>query len=65
MRCDLVDEPNDTLVSLVKFGIGMSACLSAVEIASSAFLHVWNGEIFIAISGLSGIVVDVFVGRKT
>ncbi len=31
------EEPDETLVYVVKFGIGMTACLSALEIASMAF----------------------------
>lgn len=61
----VVEEPDDLLVNAVKFGVGMTACLSALEVANLAFLHSWNGEIFSAISGLSGIVIGVFVGRKT
>jgi hypothetical protein len=61
----IVEEPDQTLVYMVKFGIGMSVCLSALEIASIAFLHSWNSEVFSAITGLTGIVVGVFVGRKT
>ena len=59
------EEPDETLVYIVKFGIGMTACLSALEIANLAFLHSWNSEVFSAITGLTGIVVGVFVGRKT
>ena len=59
------EEPDETLVYAVKFGIGMTACLSALEIANMAFLHSWNSEVFSAITGLTGIVVGVFVGRKT
>ena len=58
------EEPDETLVYVVKFGIGMTACFSAIEIANIAFLHSWNSEIFSAITGLVGIVVGVFVGRK-
>ena len=60
----IVEEPDATLVYMVKFGIGMSACLSALEIANLAFLHSWNSEVFSAISGLIGMVIGVFVGRK-
>lgn len=60
-----VEEPDETLVYAVKFGIGMTACLTAVEVASMAFLHAWNSEVFSAISALSGLVLGVFVGRKT
>ncbi len=59
------EEPDETLVYVVKFGMGMTACLSALEIANLAFLHSWNSEVFSAITGLTGIVVGVFVGRKT
>ena len=59
------EEPDETLVYVVKFGMGMTACLSALEIANMAFLHSWNSEVFSAITGLTGIVVGVFVGRKT
>jgi len=61
----IVEEPDQTLVYIVRFGIGMTMCLSAIEIASMAFLHSWNSEVFSAITGLSGIVVGIFVGRKT
>jgi len=65
-RGRLIDEePDETLVYVVKFGIGMTVCLSALEISSMAFLHSWNSEVFSAISGLTGIVIGVFVGRKT
>ena len=59
------EEPDETLVYVVKFGMSMTACLSALEIANMVFLHSWNSEVFSAITGLTGIVVGVFVGRKT
>lgn len=59
------EEPDENLVYIVKFGMGMTACLSAIEIANMAFLHSWNGEVFSTLAGLTGIVVGVFVGRKT
>ncbi len=31
------EEPDETLVYVVKFGIGMTACLTAIEIANIAF----------------------------
>jgi hypothetical protein len=58
------DEPDDTLVYVVRFGIGMTACLTAIEIANLALLRTWNSEVFATITGLSGIVIGVFVGRK-
>lgn len=58
------EEPDPTLVYLVKFAIAMTTCLSALEIASMAFLGCWNSEVFSAITGLIGIIIGVFVGRK-
>ena len=58
------EEPNDKLVLGVKFAIGMTACLSALEVAHMAFLGSWSSEVFAAISGLSGTVVGIFVGQK-
>lgn len=60
----IVEEPDETLVYIVKFGIGTTACLAAIEIASMAFLHVWNSEVFSALSALAGLILGVFVGRK-
>ena len=61
----IVEEPEETLVYVVKFATGMVVCLSALEIAHLAFLRSWNGEVFSAITGLIGIVAGIFVGRKT
>jgi len=58
------EEPNEKLVLGVKFAIGMTVCLSALEVAHLAFLHTWNSEVFAAISGLSGTVLGIFVGQK-
>ncbi len=63
-RYEPADEPDDTLVYVVRFGISMTACLTAIEIANLALLHTWNSEVFATITGLSGIVIGVFVGRK-
>lgn len=60
----VVEEPNEKLVLGVKFTIGMTAFLSALELAHMAFLHSWNGEIFATITGLSGTVIGLFVGQK-
>ena len=59
------EEPNEKLVLGVKFAIGMTVCLSALEVAHMAFLGSWSSEVFAAISGLSGTVFGVFVGQKT
>lgn len=59
------EAPNDKLVLGVKFGIGMTVCLSMLEVAHMAFMGSWNSEIFAAITGLSGTVMGIFVGQKT
>ena len=58
------EEPNEKLVLGVKFAIGMTACLSLLEVAHMTFLGAWSSEVFAAISGLSGTVVGIFVGQK-
>jgi len=63
-RQAMIEEPNETLVLGVKFAIGMTAFLSALELAHMAFLHTWNAEIFATITGLSGTVIGLFVGQK-
>jgi hypothetical protein len=59
------EEPDMKLVYVVKFGIGMTACLTAIEIAHLALLRTWNSEIFAAITGLSGTVMGIFLGQKS
>lgn len=61
----IVVEPDDRLVYVVKFAMAMLACLSAVEIAHLALLHIWNSEVFSAITGLAGTVMGIFVGQKS
>ena len=61
----VVIEADERLVYAVNFGIGMTICLTAIEITHLALLHSWNNEIFAAITGLSGTVMGVFVGAKT
>jgi len=60
----VVEEPNEKLVIGVEFAIGMTVCLSALEVAHMAFLGGWNSEIFAAITGLIGTVTGIFVGKK-
>jgi hypothetical protein len=57
-------EPDERLVYAVKFAIGITFCLSALQVAHLAFLHAWNSEIFAAITGLVGTVMGIFVGQK-
>ncbi len=60
----VVEEPNQRLVTGVKFGIEMTIILSVLEIAHLLCLHSWNSEVFAAISGLSGTILGIFVGQK-
>jgi hypothetical protein len=60
-----VVEPNEKLVLGVKFAIGMTVCLSALEIAHMAFLGSWNSEIFAGITGLIGTVSGILISQKT
>jgi hypothetical protein len=60
----IIVQPNEKLVLGLKFAIGMTVCLSALEVAHLAFLGSWNSEIFAAITGLSGTVMGIFVGQK-
>ncbi len=61
----VIEEPDDFLVYSFKFCLGITCCLTAIEIANLAFLHAWNSEVFAALSGFSGMLMGVFVGRKT
>jgi len=60
----IVLEPNEKLVYAVKFALGMTACLSALEVAHMAFLGKWNSEVFAVIAGLVGTVTGILVGQK-
>jgi len=44
--------------------MAMTACLSALEVAHMAFLDTWSSEISAAMTGLSGSVIGVLVGKK-
>ena len=55
--------PKEELVYGVKFAIGMTVCLSAIEIANMAFLHSWNSEVFAAMTGLIGLVTGILIGH--
>jgi hypothetical protein len=61
----ILEEPTAKLVLGVKFAIGMTAFMSALELAHLAVLHTWNAEVFASITGLSGTVIGLFVGQKT
>jgi hypothetical protein len=56
--------PDERLVYAVKFTVGMSVCLSALEIAHMAFLGRWNSEVFAALSGLIGMISGILIGQR-
>jgi len=60
----IIIPPSEKLVIGVKFAMGMTVCLSAIEIAHIAFLGEWNSEIFAAITGLIGTVSGVLIGQR-
>ena len=60
----IVDEPDDRLVIVVKFGLSMTVCFCFLELAHIMLLGSWNSEIFSAISGLAGTISGIFVGKK-
>jgi hypothetical protein len=43
----------------------MTLCFSGLELAHILLLGCWNSEIFAAISGLSGTLSGIFVGKRT
>lgn len=57
-------EPSERLVLGVKFAMGMTVCLSALEVAHMAFLGSWSSEVFAVISGLIGTVSGVLIGQR-
>jgi hypothetical protein len=63
-RAVIVLEPNEKLVYAVKFALGMTACLSALEVAHMAFLGKWNSEVFAVVSGLVGTVTGILLAQK-
>ena len=58
-------QPDERLVLLVKFAIGMALCLTGLEVAHLLFLRAWSSEVFAAITGLVGTVTGVLVGHRT
>jgi hypothetical protein len=57
--------PSTRLVLGVKFAIALTFSLTAMEIAHLALLHVWNSEIFAAITGMTGTITGVLISQKT
>jgi hypothetical protein len=58
----IVEEPNERLVWGVKFAIGMTACLSGLQVAHLVVLGSWSSEIFSTITGLVGTISGVLIG---
>ena len=58
----IVEEPNEKLVWGVKFAIGMTVCLSGLQIAHLLVLGKWSSEIFSTITGLIGTISGVLIG---
>jgi len=56
------EEPNEKLVWGVKFAIGMTVCLSVLEVAHLVVLGSWSNEIFSTITGLIGTISGVLIG---
>jgi len=57
------EEPSDRLVWAVKFSLGITGILVALEAVHLVVLGYWNSEIFSAITGLIGTVSGVLLGR--
>ncbi len=64
-RPAVVEEPDERLVLGVEFAIVMTLCRNGLEVVHIAFLGTWNSEIFAAITGLTGTIVGLFVGKKS
>jgi len=61
----IIIKPSDKVVYLVKFTLGMTVCLSCLEITHLLVLGKWNSEVFAAITGLVGTVTGVLIGQHT
>ena len=57
-------QPDEQVVYAVKFAIGMTVCLSCLEVAHMAFLQRWNSEIFVGISSLITFISGIIIGQK-
>ena len=58
----IIEDPNERLVWGVKFAIGMTACLSGLQVAHLVVLGSWSSEIFSTITGLVGTISGVLIG---
>jgi hypothetical protein len=57
-------EPDERLVLGTKFAIGITICLTALEIANLAVLGTWNNEVFASITGLTGTITGILISQK-
>jgi hypothetical protein len=60
----IVLEPNEKLVLLVKFAIGITLCLTGLEITYIIVLHSWSSEVFSTITGLIGAISGVLIASN-
>lgn len=60
----IILKPNENLVLLVKFAIGMTVCLCAVEVACIVVLGQFSSEIFSTVTGLIGTVTGVLISHR-
>jgi hypothetical protein len=62
---EVILEPDEKLVYGVKLVLGMTGFLSGIEVASMAFLHEWNSDIFAAITNLIGLITGILISQKS
>jgi hypothetical protein len=58
-------DPDMRLVYGTKFAIGVTFCLSTLEIANLAVLGTWNSEVFASITGLTGTITGILISQKS
>lgn len=58
------EEPDDLLVNFILFASIVTVALSAVQVAYLLVLGEWNDGVFALISGLTGTVTGIIIGRK-
>jgi len=56
--------PNNSLVIIVQFSLGMVVCLTVLEVVHLIVLGKWNSEVFASITGLIGTVSGIIIGQR-
>jgi hypothetical protein len=56
--------PNNSLVIVVQFSLGMVVCLTVLEVVHLIVLGKWNSEVFASITGLIGTVSGIIIGQR-